>query len=112
MSEEIEGSQVIWDLGCLAFTSISTEALDFTSLPGHVRGDALDHWMMTLFLDGAASTVAGDKAFHGGAGAVQLHSLGQPFEGHVTDSHMLMLLIPRDFFQDHTGVLSMAEFST
>lgn len=112
VSEAIEGRQVIWDLGCLAFTSISTEALHFASLPGHVRRDALDHWMMTLFLDGAASTVAGDRAFEGGAGAVQLHSLGQPFEGHVTDSHMLMLLIPRDFFQDHAGALSMAEFST
>lgn len=110
--EAIDGSQVIWDLGCLAFSSISTEALDFASLPGHVRRDALDHWTMTLLLDGAASTVAGDRAFDGGAGAVQLHSLGQPFEGHVTDSHMLMLLIPRDFFQGHSGALSMAEFST
>lgn len=68
--------------------------------------------MMTLMLDGAASTIAGDRSFDGGAGVVQLHSLGQPFEGHVTDSHMLMLIIPRDFFQEHCGVVSMAEFST
>ncbi len=59
----IEGRQVVWDLGCLVFTSISTEALNFVSLPGHVRREALDHWMMTLFLDGSASTVAGDRAF-------------------------------------------------
>lgn len=110
--EAIDGRQVIWDLGCLAFTSISTGALNFAGLPGHVRGDALDHWMMTLFLDGGASTIAGQRSFDGGAGTVQLHSLGQPFDGHVTDSHMLMLLIPRDFFQEHSGALSLAEFST
>lgn len=108
----IEGRQVVWDLGCLVFTSISTEALNFVSLPGHVRREALDHWMMTLFLDGSASTVAGDRAFAGGAGEVQLHSLARCFEGHVTDSHMLMLLIPRDFFHEQPGALAMAEFST
>jgi len=111
-AEAMAGRQVIWDLGCLAFTSIRTEALHFASLPGHVRRDALDHWMLTLLLDGEASTVAGQKSFSGGAGAVQLHSLGQPFDGHVSDSDMLMLLIPRDFFLEHAGTLSLAEFST
>lgn len=33
----MDGRQVIWDLGCLAFTSISTEALNFASLPAHAR---------------------------------------------------------------------------
>lgn len=106
------GRQVIWDLGCLAFTSIRTDALHFASLPGHVRRDALDHWMLTSFLDGEANTIAGQRSFSGGAGAVQLHSLGRPFDGRVTDSDMLMMLIPRDFFQDHAGTLSLAEFST
>lgn len=110
--EPMVGRQVIWDLGCLAFTSISTEALRYASLPGRVRRDALDHWMMTLILDGEASTVAGERSFAGGAGEVQLHPLGQPFEGRVSDSHMLMLLIPRDFFQEQAGALSLAEFST
>lgn len=110
--ELMVGRQVVWDLGCVAFTSISTEALHFASLPGHVRRHALDHWMMTLILDGDANTIAGQRSFEGGAGEVQLHPLGLPFNGSVTDSHMLMLLIPRDFFQEQAGALSLAEFST
>lgn len=106
------GKQVVWDLGRLAFSWIGTQGLDFSSLPGHVRRDPLDHWMMTLFLDGGANTVAPTKAFYGGAGVVQVHPLGRSFEGHVSDSQMLMLFVPRDFCRDMAGTLDAAEFST
>lgn len=106
------GRQVIWDLGCLALASISTEDLNFASLPGHVRRDPLDHWMMTLFLDGGAETAAADRSFSGGPGSVQVHPLGRQFEGHVSDSQMLMMFVPRDFCRELASTVGAAEFST
>ncbi len=105
------GRQVTWDLGCLAFSHIETDALGFVSLPGHTRRDPLDHWTLTTLLYGSVNTVAPARTFEGGAGVVQVHPLGRPFEGTVTNSEMLMLFVPRDFCAEVTGALNAAEFS-
>lgn len=106
-----DGQQVIWDLGSLAFSKIRTQGLRFASLPGHVRRDPLDHWMMTLLLDGHSNTVGPTRVLDCDSGLVQVHPLGRPFEGTVTDSEMLMLIVPRDFCRDAVGTLDAAEFS-
>jgi AraC-like DNA-binding protein len=107
-----DGEQTIWDLGSLAFSKIRTEALHFASLPGHIRRDPLDHWMMTLLLDGRSHTVGPTRVLDCSSGRVQIHPLSRPFEGDVTDSEMLMLIVPRDFCRDAVGTLDAAEFST
>lgn len=104
------GEQAIWDLGSLAFSKIRTEALRFTSLPGHIRRDPLDHWMMTLLLNGRSRTVGPTRVLDCRSGLVQIHPLSRPFEGDVTDSEMLMLIVPRDFCRDAVGTLDAAEF--
>ncbi|UXN66845.1 AraC family transcriptional regulator (plasmid) [Phyllobacterium sp. A18/5-2] len=106
-----EGNQTIWDLGRLAFSRIRTSALEFASVPGHTRREALDHWTLTLPLDGAISTVGPAGSFHGGAGIIQVHSLGRWFEGTITDSEMLMLFVPRDFCAEMALSLHASEFS-
>ncbi|MEK1887318.1 MAG: AraC family transcriptional regulator [Phyllobacterium sp.] len=106
-----EGKQTVWDLGNLAFSRIRTRALEFASIPGHTRREALDHWTLTLPLDGMISTVGPAGSFQGGAGIVQVHSLGRWFEGTATDSDMLMLFVPRDFCAEVAQVLGAAEFS-
>lgn len=106
-----DGEQTIWDLGSLAFSRIRTGALQFASLPGHVRRDPLDHWMMTLLLNGRSNTVGPTRVLDCNAGLVQIHPLGRPFEGVVSDSEMLMLIVPRDFCRDAVGTLDAAEFS-
>lgn len=106
-----EGKQTVWDLGSLAFSRIRTSALEFASVPGHTRREALDHWTLTLPLEGSISTIGPAGSFHGGAGIIQVHSLGRCFEGNVTDSEMLMLFVPRDFCAEVGHVLSAAEFS-
>jgi AraC-like DNA-binding protein len=106
------GDQTIWDLGNLGFSRIRTQALQFTSLPGHVRRDPLDHWMMTLLLDGHSNTVGPTRVLDCNSGLVQLHPLGRPFEGVVSNSEMLMLIVPRDFCRDAVGKLDAAEFSS
>ncbi len=106
-----EGKQTVRDLGSLAFSRIRTSELEFASVPGHARREALDHWTLTLPLDGSISTVGPAGSFHGGAGVVQVHSLGRWFEGNVTDSEMLILFVPRDFCAEAARALSAAEFS-
>lgn len=106
------GKQVIWDLGCLAFSRIKTDALGFASLPGHTRRDPLDHWTLTMLLYGKVTTIAPNRTFEGSAGTVQVHPLGRTFEGNVTNSEMLMLFVPRDFGSEVTAALNAVEFST
>jgi AraC-like DNA-binding protein len=110
-SRGFEGKQTVWDLGSLAFSRIRTSALEFASVPGHTRREALDHWTLTVPPDGSISTIGPAGSFQGGAGIVQVHSLGRWFEGNVTDSEMLMLFVPRDFCVEAARALSAAEFS-
>lgn len=106
------GKQVIWDLGNLAFCHVTTHALGFASLAGHVRRDPLDHWLISLMLHGSSKTVAPSRAFVGAAGSVQIHPLGRVFEGCLTNCEMLQLFVPRDFCRGMAHVLDAAEFST
>ena len=106
-----KGKQVLWDLGSLAFSRIKTDALAFESLGG--RAAPLDHWTMTSLLYGRMSTFApAGKSFESRAGKLQIHSLCQPFEGHLTQSEMLTLFIPRDFSAEVTQILGATELST
>lgn len=106
------GKQVIWDLGCLAFSQIETDAMTFASEGGRARRAPPDHWTMTSLLYGRMGTVTPHGAFEGQAGEVQIHSLCRPFEGWSTKSEMLTLYIPRDFSAEVTQVLAASEFST
>jgi AraC-like DNA-binding protein len=110
-SRGFEGKQTVWDLGSLAFSRIRTSALEFASIPGHMRREALDHWTLTVPLNGSISTVGPAGSFQGGPGIVQVHALGRGFEGNVTDSEMLVFFVPRDFDPEVAYVLSASEFS-
>jgi AraC-like DNA-binding protein len=106
------GKQMIWDLGCLAFSRITTDALEFESVAHDVRQEPLDHFILSVLLAGNAYTIAPPRTFRGGAGVAQVHSLGRRFRGNLTDCEMLMLFVPRDFCAQVTQVLSAAEFTT
>ncbi|MDI7861609.1 helix-turn-helix domain-containing protein [Rhizobiaceae bacterium n13] len=107
-----DGRQTLWDMGSLVFARIRTDGFGFTSLPGHVRRDPLDHWTMTLLLHGNMTTDAPRRTFAGGAGVVQVHALGKSFSGHITDSEMLVMFVPREFCQEMAGALDAVEFSS
>ncbi|WP_349436958.1 helix-turn-helix domain-containing protein [Pararhizobium sp. A13] len=106
------GEQTTWDLGGLAFSHVKTSGMRFASLAGHVRREPMDHWTITLILRGDGQTVAPARTCGGGAGSVKIHSLGKVFEGYVTDSELLSLVVPRDFCGGMAHVLEPAEFST
>lgn len=107
-----QGRQKVWDLGSLVLAQFSTDELAFTSLPGHIRRDPIDHWIVTLLKTGSNRTETEKTVFSGGAGEVQIHSLGRAFAGDITRSEMLMLFVPRDFSVETAATLDAAEFST
>lgn len=109
---DFTGEQRLWDLGNLALSHVSTDGLEFASLPGHVRRDPIDHWLISLMLKGSSKTIASSRTFEGHVGSVQVHPLGKTFEGHLTKSEMLQLFVPRDFFRGLAHVLDAEEFST
>lgn len=106
-----QGRQKIWDLGNLVFAEISTDELGFSSLPGHVRREPLDHWTVTLLKSGRIRTDYARRTFTAGPGEVQIHSLGRSFSGDVSKSEILMLFVPRDFSHESAVALSAAELS-
>ncbi|HTO31920.1 MAG TPA: AraC family transcriptional regulator [Pararhizobium sp.] len=110
-TSEFHGAQVLWDLGSLVFAQIITDELAFTSLPGHVRREPLDHWAITLLLSGRNRTDSERRTFSGGPGEVQIHPFGRPFAGDISKSEMLMLFVPRDFSHETAVALSSAELS-
>lgn len=105
------GRHQAWDLGNLVFTRVRTDGLDFAGLAGHSRRDPLDHWLVTLPLEGQSVTIADGRQLVCGAGSVQLHALGQAFEGSVSGSELLMLFVPRDLCRDNAHVLDSIAFS-
>ncbi len=112
MTSDFKGQQELWDLGSFVLARISTDSLAFSSLPGYVRRDPVDHWTMTVLLSGQISTDAARHAFTAGPGEVQIHSLGRSFTGVVEKSEMLMLFVPRDLSLETAATLGAAEFST
>ncbi len=106
------GRQKLWDLGSLVLAEIGTDSLSFSSLPGYVRRDPVDHWTMTVLQSGQVRTNTGRSGFAAGPGEVQIHSLGRSFNGTVDKSEMLMLFVPRDLSVETAATLGAAEFST
>lgn len=109
---DFHGHQILWDLGGLGFSRVRTDEMMYSSSPRHVQSRPLDHWVMTLLLSGYTTTTTATHTFDCLPGVVQIHTLGHPFRGSVSDSEMLTLWIPRDFCRDMSWILDAAEFTT
>ena len=105
------GNHETWDLGSLVFSRVRTQSLAFAGLSGRGNRDPLDHWLVTLLLNGNSATLAAGEALAGQTGSVQMHPLGRPFEGHISDSELLMLFVPRDLCRDMTHILDAVAFT-
>lgn len=109
-STDFFGEQELWDLGSLVFSSVKTDGLAFASRDGYPRRP-IDYWVISLILKGSSKTVTQFRTFEGPMGAVQIHPLGKAWKGALTDSELLQLFVPRDFFRGMTHLLDGAEFS-
>lgn len=112
MSRGFIGKQVTWDMGCFAYSHVTTDGLDFESVTRPGRLEPLDHFVLSVLLSGKACTETPTRTFRGTVGVTQVHSLGRSFRGNLTASEILMLFVPRDFCPQVTQTLSAAEFTT
>ena len=111
-AEEFAGGEhEVWDLDSLIFSRVRTGSLAFAGLARHGRRDSLDHWLLTLLLSGNSVTLAAGECLAGEAGSVQMHPLGRPFEGNISESELLMLFVPRDLCREMTHVLDAVAFT-
>lgn len=106
------GSQIVWDLGGLAFAHVKSDGLRYTSLAARFQRNPIDHWLLSLMLDGRCQTAAPRGTFDCNPGSVQVHSLGKSYSGSHTAAEILVLIVPRDFCRSMVHVLDAAEFST
>lgn len=111
-SEEFGGGKhEVWDLGSLIFSRVHTGSLAYAGLAGRGHRDPLDHWLLTLLLRGNTVTLADGDCLTGETGSVQMHPLGRPFEGNISDAELLMLFVPRDLCRDMAHVLDAVAFT-
>lgn len=106
------GQQSTWDLGCLVFSHVTTDPLQFKSTIHHLHWEPLDHFVLSVLLSGESCTETNTGTFRGTAGVTQVHTMGRNFHGSLTASEMLILFVPRDFCPRLTRALSAAEFTT
>jgi len=102
------GRQKVWDLGGLAFAHMRSDALSYRSLATRFRSP-VDHWILTLVVEGCCRTATRSGTYDCDAGSVQVHSLGKFFEGSHKGAEVLLLVVPRDFCRDMTHILDAAE---
>ncbi len=106
------GEQVLWDLGEIALAEIRVKSLDFISWPMQMKNSGLDHWCLTLFLDGTCRTEASGDQYVSSSRLLQIHPLGSRFSGSLTDCNFIMLWIPRSLCSDSQHVLDSVAFQS
>lgn len=106
------GRQITWDLGCFVFSHVTTDPLQFGSIPRHPHWEPLDHFILSVLLSGEAYTETPTGTFRCTVGVTQVHAMGRSFHGSLTASELLMLFVPRDFCPRVSQALSAAEFTT
>ena len=106
------GKQTLWDMGGMALSHVRSDGLAFARVGRDASRHVIDHWLISLLVQGRSKTITHSRAFEAHAGAVQVHALGKPFRGHISDCEMLQLFIPRDFFRGMANLLEAVEFST
>ncbi|MEK1886394.1 MAG: helix-turn-helix domain-containing protein [Phyllobacterium sp.] len=109
-AQGFKGRQMVFDLGSLVFARIRSEPVRFVSA-GDMCQNPIDHWAVTLPLDGGIGTHFVSGGFDSGAGIIQVHALANAFAGQVMAGEILTLFVPRDFCVEVAHALGGAESS-
>ncbi|WP_376100253.1 helix-turn-helix domain-containing protein [Roseomonas sp. CCTCC AB2023176] len=87
-----------WHFGGFALMTARTPASHFRRLPEHVRRDGIDHWAVTLAVEGERAIRVDDAVGVVRPGRLFINSLDQPSDSHRTRSRWITLFMPRDAF--------------
>ena len=89
-----EADLTVWNLGGLILTRAIMPGPDFARRWRHLRKEPLDHWCLVI----AQSASPGASDSGQAERYLGFRSLARPFSGFASDTHVLTLFIPRDFF--------------
>jgi AraC-like DNA-binding protein len=102
----------LWRLGGLAISRTSAPPVDVARTRGHLRRDAVDHWVISYCARGAHSATTAGTSLEVPSRVPYLWSLGQEFQHERTHVDRVQLLMARDAFRDIAPVLDAALGST
>jgi hypothetical protein len=100
-----------WDLGSMAFQTVDSDSLRFTSLAGHTCRNPLDHWVVAVFVAGSCVVEGSGTVVANAMSSPLVVSLAHRFEGRATHSRAHILYIPRDTCRDSAHLLDSASLS-
>lgn len=101
-------SNVLWDLGSLALSSVVAPGVHFERSPAALRQVQMDHWMIAYSRRGTTTIRTGELTVTVTPGVPFICSLGRRFDGERTDLDWSALFLPRDGFGDLAGRLDAA----
>jgi AraC-like DNA-binding protein len=102
----------LWRLGGLAMSRTSAPPVHVTRTRGHLRRDAVDHWVISYCARGAHSATTAGASLEVPSRVPYLWSLGQEFQHQRTHVDRVQLFMTRDAFRDIAPVLDAALGST
>lgn len=94
-----------WDLGHMAFQTVETDGVRFSSLARQGRRDPLDHWVVSIFVSGECMVQGAGGLLRSVPGVPQVTSLADNFHGHQTRGRAHLLYIPRDTCRDSAHII-------
>jgi AraC-like DNA-binding protein len=102
----------LWRLGGLAVSRTSAPPVNVARTRGHLRRDAVDHWVISYCARGAHSATTAGTSLEVPSRVPYLWSLGQEFQHERTHVDRVQLFMTRDAFRDIAPVLDAALGST
>jgi AraC-like DNA-binding protein len=98
----------VWKLGGLALTRTSAPPVDVVRTKGHLRRDAVDHWVISYCSRGAHFARTAGAELEVPARVPFIWSLGQEFLHERTHVDRVQFLMARDAFRDIAPLLDGA----
>jgi AraC-like DNA-binding protein len=98
-----------FDLGNMHFLSYRVDPIRYRRDRKHIAASGIDHWALSVLKTGNNVSQTGSRVIHSSAGAVQVKSLANPYDGRCTTNTAVTLLLARDNFQTISDALDAAD---
>ena len=110
-NRNFRGRHRTWDLGGMAFQTFESDGLRFAGLAEQTKRDPLDHWVISLFVNGRCTIGDSKVLLENVSGIPHLTALGDPFHGEITAGKAHLLYIPRDTCRETAHLLDAASLT-
>lgn len=97
-----------WDLGRLHYVSATLDPFCCERTQEQIRNSDMDHWVLTLLLEGNVDWSSGDSSTMKPVRSVILRSLAFPFRAQQNRTRSVMIFLSRDHFIGLGSILDAA----